>query len=271
MAKTLDNRASAPEPDVSPHLHQYSENLVNIENEHLASKVVLEVGSGRGDTTRKLVDLLSEQPGAQLIVTDISDNSFQQLRDDFQARDVQIQFIRTGAHELHGIPDNSVDYLVCNYTLCAVNSQAGLVALALRRFWEVLKIDGKLFVEEEFPISKQDTAAQEIWAEKWRILKSAMILAGKFPYNEITPETLEGLCRLAGFDDPRWTAHTETFRNVEILDFFQKRLDTLLTQLPNENLRAGFAELAVMLHNKATQVGAMEIPFYQLTAQKRAG
>jgi 16S rRNA A1518/A1519 N6-dimethyltransferase RsmA/KsgA/DIM1 with predicted DNA glycosylase/AP lyase activity len=49
---------------------------MSIENEHLANKVVLEVGSGRGDTTRQLVDLLSGQSGARLIVTDISDKFF---------------------------------------------------------------------------------------------------------------------------------------------------------------------------------------------------
>jgi hypothetical protein len=135
----------------------------------------------------------------------------------------------------------------------------------------VLKSGGKLFVEEEFPVSKQDTPAQQVWAEKWRILRSVMILAGKSPYNEMEPETLEGLCRLAGFEDILWTAHTETLRDVKVLDFFQKRLDALFTQLPNESLRAGFAERAMMLHNKVIQVGAMEVPFYQLTAQKRAG
>ncbi len=120
----------------------------SIANENLAGKVVLEVGSGRGDTTRSLVDLLSGQPGAQLIVTDASDKFFQQLRDEFQAKDAQIQFMCTGAQELRDIRDHSVDYLVCNYTLCAVNTQAGLVALALRRFWEVLKVGGKLLVED---------------------------------------------------------------------------------------------------------------------------
>jgi hypothetical protein len=101
-----------------------------------------------------------------------------------------------------------------------------------------LKSGSKLFVEEEFPVSKQDTPAQQIWAEKWRILKSGMILAGKFPNNEIEPETLEGLCRLAGFEDTRWTAHTEILRDTKVLDFFQERLDALLTRFPNESLKA---------------------------------
>ena len=242
---------------------------MNIEDEDLSGKVVLEVGSGRGDTTRKLVNLLSEKSGTQLIVTDISDRFFAQLRDEFHA--TKVQFIRTGGHELSGISDGVVDYLVCNYTLCAINSQAGLVVLALRRFWEVLRFSGKLFVEEEFPISQQDTLAQEVWAEKWRILKSSMILTGQPVFNEISPELLKSLCYLAGFDKVEWIAHSERFTGIETLDFFQKRLDGLLKQIPNENLRAGFTEIAANLRKKATQIGAMEIPFYRLVAQKSAG
>lgn len=240
-------------------------------SETLAGKVVLEVGSGRGDTSRLLVDLLSEQPGVRLIITDISDRFFFQLRDEFQARDLPVQFVCTAAQELSGIGANSVDYLVCHYTLCAVNSQACLVALALRRFREVLKVGGKLFVEEEFPIGERDNPAEAIWAEKWRILKAAMALAGKQPYNEIAPELLEDLCRLAGFAQVSWTAHSETSRDPGVLDFFQKRLDALLPELANDNLRNGFAELAAKLRAKALQTGGMTVPFYRLTAQKGGG
>lgn len=244
---------------------------MNIEDEDLSGKVVLEVGSGRGDTTRKLVNLLSETPTAQLIVTDISDHFFPRLRDEFQSKNVQIRFICTGGHELNGIPDSGVDFLVCNYTLCAINSQAGFMGLALRRFWEVLKCDGKLFVEEEFPASRQDTLSQEVWAEKWRILKSSLILAGQPIFNEISPELLKSLCYLAGFAKVEWMAYSEVFPGMETLDFFQKRLDGLLKQMPNENLRAGFSEMAVDLRKKATQAGGMEIPFYRLVAHKSAG
>lgn len=100
-----------------------------LDSESLSHKTVLEVGSGRGDTTRKLVDLLSGQSGARLIVTDISDAFFHGLQDEFRSRDVRVEFICTEAQALSGIPDNSIDYLVCNYTLCAVNSRAGSAAL----------------------------------------------------------------------------------------------------------------------------------------------
>ena len=154
---------------------------MDIENELLANKVVLEVGSGSGDTTRKLVDLLSGKPGAQLIVTDRSDTFFHELQEEFQARDLQFRFIRSDAHHFQENSNNSVDYFVCNYTPCAINSQEGLATLALRRFWEILKTGGRLFVEEEFPINVQNAPAQEVWTEKWRILKSAKILARKLP------------------------------------------------------------------------------------------
>ena len=145
------------------------------------------------------------------------------------------------------------------------------MALALKRFWEVLKQSGKLFVEEEFPISKQDTCSQEIWAEKWRILKAGMILAGQSIFNEISSEVLEDLCYLAGFKKVEWTVHSELYTQLEVLDFFQKRLDALTKEMPNENLRIGFSEIALNLRSKAVQAGGMEIPFYRLVAQKSAG
>jgi len=204
-------------------------------------------------------------------VTDISDHFFPQLQNEFQFKNVQVQFICTRGHELNGIPDSVIDYLVYNYTLCAINAQAGLVALALRRFWEVLKFDGILFVEEEFPISRQDTLSQEVWAEKLRILKSSMILAGHPIFNEISPELLKSLCYLAGFAKVEWMAHSEVLADIETLHFFQKRLDSLMKEMPNEKLRAGFSEMAVDLLKKAMQAGGMEIPVYRLVAHKSAG
>ena len=109
------------------------------EDETLCGRTVLEVGSGRGSSTRELVDLLSGQPGATLIVTDVSDSHFPRLRQELAGRGVELHFVRTGACELDGIENRSIDLLVCKYTLCAVNAHAGRAALALNRFREVLR------------------------------------------------------------------------------------------------------------------------------------
>jgi SAM-dependent methyltransferase len=241
---------------------------LSIETENLDGKIILEVGSGRGDTTRKLADLVLKSPRAQLIATDISERYFQPLRQEFLSKGLSVRFLCTGAQELHSIANASVDHLVCHYTLCAVNAQAGAAALALRRFWEVLAAGGKLWIEEEFPVEKRETPAQAVWAQKWRILKAAQILAGRSPYHEIAPDVLEGLCRLAGFGDIQWIAYREMIDGVEALDFFQKRLEALLPELQGEKLAAGFGELAARLRDEAAQAGGMEIPYYRLTARK---
>ncbi len=63
--RTMSQNARWLMQNVNPHFHQYlhGETLMSIETEYLAGKVVFEVGSGRVDTTRKLVDILSRQPG----------------------------------------------------------------------------------------------------------------------------------------------------------------------------------------------------------------
>ena len=131
----------------------------------------------------------------------------------------------------------------------------------------MLRTGGCLTVEEEFPITKACSPTQEVWAEKWRILKAATILTGVLPYTEFAPATLADLCRLAGFDEIEWTAEMHLLQGGGALDFFQRRLDRLLPQLPNDRLRAGFAERAADHRATASRIGGMEIPFYRLTAR----
>jgi SAM-dependent methyltransferase len=243
-------------------------NDMRIDTENLTGKHVLEVGSGRGDTTRVLVALLSKYSGTTLTVTDISDIHFQQLKEEFSNQPVRIRFFQTDASSLSGITSDSKDYVVCNYTLCAINAQPGQAALALKRFWEVLHAGGKLFVEEEYPIDKKDNPAQGIWSDKWRILKVATILRGGFPYNELQPETLTEMCRAAGFEDIEWSASTTFFTGANSLDFFHTRLRRLLQDIPNPHLKQGLMELASELTQKVAQTGGMEIPYYRLCARK---
>jgi len=92
---------------------------------------------------------------------------------------------------------------------------------------------------------------QDVWAGKWCILKSGMIFAGEFPYNEMAPDLLENLCYLIGFDKVEWTEHTEIYQGGNVLNSFQKRFDALLKEIVIESLRAGFSEMAMDVRNKA--------------------
>lgn len=235
----------------------------------LTDRVVLEVGCGRGETTRALVERLSRCPGASLIATDISDAHFDRLGEEFRAAPIPVKFVRTGARELAGIDDGSADVIVCNYALCAVDARAGEAVLALERFREVLKAGGWLFVEEEYPIDVAGTPQQRVWAKKWRILKAAVLLAGVgSPYTEFMPGTLAEMCRLVGFRDVAWTAAVRGYHGPEALDFFQDRLEWLLPEVGNDELRVGLQAAATALRKEAERVDGMEVPYYRLSARK---
>ena len=62
---------------------------LNISQENLENQTVLEVGSGRGETTRYLADLLSRYDRARLIVTDITDQHFEAIRQEMTGKNVQ--------------------------------------------------------------------------------------------------------------------------------------------------------------------------------------
>jgi SAM-dependent methyltransferase len=240
--------------------------MIDISDENLTGKTVLEVGCGRGGTTRELVRLLSEHPGSRLIATDLSAEHFDHLKREFGcALDT---FIQTCASELTGLGPDSVDLIVCSYTLCAVNSRAWLAGLALKRFWSVLKTGGTLYIAEEYPIDLADGPAQEVWAEKWSILKAIGLLCGNNPYTEFEPEILAGLCEMAGFMEVEWSAETEFFQEPGAMSFFQARLAGNLPALSNDRLRAGFREQAESLAGKAAKAGGMEAPYYRLKARK---
>lgn len=241
---------------------------MELAQENLAGKTILEVGSGRGDMTRRLVALLENQVGAKLVVTDLSDSFFGELETVFKDSHVSVNFICADACDLKGVPIDSIDYLVCNYTLCAVNAKESRAMMALQRFRDVLKPGGWLLVEEEFPISQASNPRQDVWAEKWRILKAAVQLAGGYPFQEIAPEILEMMCKRAGFQQVSWKADLTFFKGSESLDFFHKRLKGLIPHLPNDTLRAGFTELVSQLTEKAEQAGGFEVPFYRLEAMK---
>jgi 8-oxo-dGTP pyrophosphatase MutT (NUDIX family)/phospholipid N-methyltransferase len=241
---------------------------VNLADLDLSGKTVLETGSGRGAASRSLAALLSRHPGSHLVVTDISDASFDRLRQELAGYPITLEFIQTPAEQLQGIPDGSVDVVVCSYTLCAIETQPGRAARALERFCQVLKTGGLLLVEEEFPLEKAANPHQDLWAEKWRLLRAAQQASGQPPYRELDPHDLSSLCRLLGFEQVCWQASTARLLPEEFLPFFQERFTRLAPSLPLDSLQAGFSEWAARLHARAMQLGGMEIPYYRLSARK---
>ncbi|MFC1772588.1 class I SAM-dependent methyltransferase [Pseudomonadota bacterium] len=239
-----------------------------IRNEPLAGKTVLEVGSGLGRTTRNLASGLSDHPGTNLIVTDVTDRYFDQIRNSLGPADIKPQFIQTDACDLAGIEPESIDYIVCNFALCEINSDIGRGTLALAKFLLVLKPGGKLFVEEEMPISEANSAAQNTWSLIWRVLKSAQTLTQhKTATNEYHPVVLSEICKIVGFTDVKWEASSRTHP----LAWLEPRIDLLASHMhgfPSPQIKQMFVHLANDVKNRAKEAGKIEIPIYKLSAVK---
>jgi 8-oxo-dGTP pyrophosphatase MutT (NUDIX family)/ubiquinone/menaquinone biosynthesis C-methylase UbiE len=245
----------------------------------LSGKTILEIGSGRGGTTRVLARQLAQAGGGKLIATDLSTAHFDELRRELGdlaepgVEPVSIEFIQTPAEALEGIPDGSIDLVACAYTLCALASRPGRAALALERIRQVLKTDGLLMIEEEFPLERAASPLQALWAEKWRLLRAAQTAvqpgAGETPYREFDPADLSELCRLAGFDPIEPQAAASLVPPDEFLPFFEARLERLLPGLANDELQRGFTAWAARLAEAVRQAGGIEIPSYRLTARKK--
>lgn len=240
----------------------------NIFDQCLNGKTILEIGTGRGGTTRYLASLLSKSSNCKLITTDISDCHFQELKDELKYSEVNIEFIKTDACTLKGIQNNSVDYLVCNYTLCAINSEPGCETLALNKFKNVLKDGGLLYIEEEFPVSHIENEMQNIWSLKWKILKSCTTLLGKSTYNEMEPHVLKSILEILGFNNIRYETSVSKILGENCLDFFMLRVNNYIEELHDDDYIKCIQKISASLKNKAIQVGGMEIPSYILTAVK---
>lgn len=242
--------------------------MKDIFSENLKGKTILEIGTGRGGTTRKLAEILSEYENSKLITTDIYDKNFQDIRKEIAVYNIPIEFIKTDACTLQGIEKEAVDYIVCNYTLCAINSNPGSEVIALDKFKEVLKPGGFIYIEEEFPINFIQNEKQKIWSDKWKILKSCSTLLGEATYNEIAPEILIKILKILKYKNIKLNAETASFQDEDCLDFFMRRIDRNISSIENMNIAEGIKELAISLKEKAVSIGGMEIPTYSIVAYK---
>lgn len=242
--------------------------MENIFNCCLNNMTIIEIGTGRGGTTRDLVKILSDYKNCHLITTDIADDHFDELKKEFSSSGVKVDFLKTDGSKLTGIKNDSADFIVCNYTLCAIASRAGRETLAIKRFYEVLKKGGKLLLEEEYPVTHVENERQQIWSSKWGILKSTLNLMGNLPFNEINPETLTDLLKLMGFKDIHLEKGNSSFIGDHCLDFFSMRLQRNLKEINQAEYSNALNKISSKLIEKASKAGGMEVLYYSISALK---
>jgi ubiquinone/menaquinone biosynthesis C-methylase UbiE len=242
--------------------------MVDIYGLNFMNKTVLEVGTGRGGTTLELAKAMKNYKGAKLISTDIYDKNFKKIKEELLEYNTDAIFVKTDACKLEGIEENSIDFIVCNYTLCAINSKSGCETIALNRFRQVLKPGGMLYIEEEYPINTAVNSMQQIWSRKWQLLRAANTLLGELSFNEIAPENLKKILNILRFKEVQYKNEVSQITGEDCLSFFVYRFSMALDKLNNSELVGGLRKEGQILKDDAKRAGGMEIPVYKITAVK---
>lgn len=208
---------------------------------------------------------------ARLITTDIKPidiSPFLSLHPQIQDR---VSFVQTDAVELQGITPNSIDVLVSDYSLCAINSDIGKLGLALDRFHTVLKPGAWLLIEEEFPLLSSSDLPQaqqfSLWREQWQLLKALLILTETPRFHEISPVFLQKLLTVHHFHHISIETGITMLDASEVSSHFLPRVQAHAQNLTLPTLKRAFLRAARTFTRKLKGEGMMQIPYYTIKCQ----
>lgn len=239
---------------------------------NLHEKKVLEGGTSWGNTTKLIANKVVENNwSTELISVDIDDSHFNRIEEDIKGCFKNLTLRKGDLSDLHFIESDSIDIIICNYTLSSVEQFPLRVMRALKEFYRVLKTDGQLLITEEIPIWAVDTRGYTYWSKRLRIIKSISILKAMATFNEIHPNDLEAALEIIGFKDIYWREFDEKINAERAVKFLDKRKQTLIkgsNDLENKHLNDGFVELTEALVKEFEKTKEFLAPAYILKAKK---
>ncbi len=242
----------------------------SIQEIDLRGKKILEIGTGNGGTTLEILELMHKYPNSTLITTDITDiyTNFSEFMKDYPTLISRVQFIQSDATILEGIEKNSIDIIICNYTLCAINSHSGKAVIALKKFFDTLKSGGILLIEEEYPIFSPENQYQKLWANKWKIIKIALISSLNRAYNEIDPQILNEMLKMIGFREIEIEKGFNIQHKTELIPLFHSQLSNIIQNIKNNNLKKEISKMSKKLIKEIEYYESIEIPNFLIFAVK---
>ncbi|SET15748.1 Ubiquinone/menaquinone biosynthesis C-methylase UbiE [Natronincola peptidivorans] len=238
----------------------------------LHGKIVLEGGTSWGNTTRLIANKVVENNWrTELISVDIDDSHFNEIEEDIKDDFAKLTLRKGDLSDLYFIPSNSIDIIICNYTLSSVEQFPLRVMKAIKELYRVLKKDGQLLITEEMPIWSVDSADYTYWSKRLRIIKSISVLKAMPAFNEIHPNDLEEGLGIIGFKDIQWREFNEKINAEMAVKFLDKRKQTLIkgsNDLENKQLNDGFVEITEKLVKEFEKTKEFLAPAYILKAKK---
>lgn len=232
----------------------------------LKGKTVLCIGTAASSSLRDLAAQLIRAGGGTLIINEIQSESFERLEQELSDPLLNLCFLRSSAVNLAGLAASSVDFIVCERTLSAVDAIQGQAVLALSRFYQVLKPGGSIALCEDLPVYMAANPAQNLWAQQSALLRAAGVLAGHKLKAEFQPDVLSGILEALGYEEPRYEDYVCSVTAAEWQPHFMQKLQILLLDQPAE-IQSTFLKVAEDLLARASQ-DSLEVPYFEMVAKK---
>ncbi|SDY29893.1 class I SAM-dependent methyltransferase [Tindallia californiensis] len=239
---------------------------------NLDGKTVLEGGTSWGNTTRRIAEKVKEhQWKTKLISVDIDDSHFDEIKEKLSESFDALDLRKGDLSKLDFIEDNSIDAIICNYTLSSVNQFPLRAVTVLKEFHRALKPGGQLVIMEEIPLWAVEHRDYPYWSQRLRVIKSISILKAMAHFNEIHPNDLEETLKTLNYQEVQYQEFKEAIDSSLATKFLDKRKQTLLkgyNDIDNDHLTKGFVEMTEKLVKELEQEKSFSAPAYIMKASK---
>lgn len=233
-------------------------------------KLILDAGTGPGQTIEGLVDRVIEAGGSSRIIgVDHSQNALDNVLKQLGDKAENVQFLKADLADMPQVESSSIDTITCTDVLCMVEMSPLRSLRVMSEFNRVLKPGGRLVIGEQVPMPKATIPKEQVWARRWQIVKAMKHIQEQRHLEEIQPEDLEFCLITLGFNAIRWVI----FEGKDFDDSVEWGLRRPLAtaeKLENELLQKAFTRQIDGLRSVFAQHGAAFLPYYVMHAQKKA-
>lgn len=231
-------------------------------------KLILDAGTGPGQTTGRLVNKVIEAgKSSRIISVDHRQGSLDNVRNRLGDKAGIVQFVRADLADMPQIESYSIDIIACTDTLSIVEGQPLRSVKVLSEFKRVLKPKGTLIIGEQVPTLKARVPRERVWAKRWQLFKAMNHLLEERHLEEIAPESLEFCLAALGFDSIRWAVFEGEDFGDSVDWALRRPLDTA-KKLADELLQEAFAKQIDELRKIFAEHGGAFLPYYVMHARK---
>lgn len=235
----------------------------------LADKLILDAGTGAGQTTGWLVDKVIEAgKSSRIISVDRRQEVLDDVRNELGDKADIVQFVKADLADIPQIESSSIDIIACTDVLCMIEMSPLRSVKVLSEFKRVLKPKGELIIGEQVPMPKTRVPKEQVWTRRWQLVKAMKHLQEQRHLEEITPEDLEFCLTTLGFDSVCWAIFEGKDFGDDVEWGLRRPLRTA-EKLKDELLRKAFVKQIDELRNIFSQRGGSFLPYYVMHARKK--